>query len=55
MDLATTLIWLRAPDSDIRRAFEKAMELLPSEPRFKDAYARWLRRAQRNQHDSRSS
>ncbi|SFU43903.1 hypothetical protein [Alicyclobacillus macrosporangiidus] len=48
MDLANTLIWLRAPDSDIRRAFEKAIELLPSEPRFKDVYARWQGRAQRN-------
>lgn len=37
-DLARTLAWLREPESEVRIACEKAIELAPEEPRFRD----WL-------------
>lgn len=40
-DLARTLVWLRAPETEILHAYSKAMELLPYEPRFKESYNAW--------------
>ena len=40
-DLAKTLNWLRAPETEILMAYRKAMELLPDEPVFKEGYERW--------------
>jgi hypothetical protein len=32
------LIWLRASETEILEAYNKAMELLPDEPRFRESY-----------------
>jgi ATP-dependent DNA helicase RecG len=37
-DLAKTLKWLRAPETEIAQAYHKAMELLPDEERFQVSY-----------------
>jgi ATP-dependent DNA helicase RecG len=37
-DLAKTLKWLRAPETEIAQAYHKAMELLPDEERFRVSY-----------------
>lgn len=42
-DLARTLVWLRAPETEILQAYSKAMELLPYESRFKESYEAWKR------------
>ena len=41
-DLARTLGWLRAPDSEAVAAFENALRLLPEEQRFRDELKRFL-------------
>lgn len=43
-DLAKTLIWLRAPETEVLRAYSKAMELLPEEKTFNQSYERWGKR-----------
>lgn len=43
-DLARTLNWLRAPDTEIAQAYNKAIELLPDESRFREAYENWQTR-----------
>lgn len=37
-DLAKTLNWLRASETEILQAYSRAMELLPDEPRFRESY-----------------
>jgi ATP-dependent DNA helicase RecG len=37
-DIARTLGWLRAPETEVQQACSRAIELLPEEPRFKE----WL-------------
>jgi ATP-dependent DNA helicase RecG len=41
-DLARVLPWLRAPDTEINQAYERAIALLPDEPRFKEGLQNWL-------------
>lgn len=43
-DLARTLIWLRAPETEILKAYSKAMELLPNEKFFRQNYEGWIER-----------
>jgi len=43
-DLARTLDWLHAPDSEVVAAFEKARHLLPAEQRFESELKRFLER-----------
>nr|VFK45095.1 MAG: ATP-dependent DNA helicase RecG [Candidatus Kentron sp. TC] len=43
-DMGRILTWIRAPRTDIERAFQKASELLPDEPRFREALARTQRK-----------
>ena len=53
-DLARTLNWLRAPDSDVLAAFENALRLLPGEPRFAEERDRFRQRqSRRNQRTAR--
>ena len=40
-DLARTLNWLRAPETEILMAYSKAMELLPDELVFREGYKRY--------------
>jgi ATP-dependent DNA helicase RecG len=40
-DLARTLNWLRAPETEVLMAYTRAMELLPDEPTFRAGYERW--------------
>ena len=40
-DLARTLNWLRAPETEVLMAYTRAMELLPDEPTFGEGYERW--------------
>ncbi|MCD6206485.1 MAG: putative DNA binding domain-containing protein [Methanosarcinales archaeon] len=40
-DLAITLNWLHAPETEVLMAYSKAMELLPNETVFRDGYERW--------------
>lgn len=40
-DLARTMSWLRFSKSQIQEAFEKAIDLLPYEKVFREAYDRW--------------
>ncbi|TDU73151.1 ATP-dependent DNA helicase RecG [Prosthecobacter fusiformis] len=40
-DLAKVSEWLQRPVGDIHAAYQKAIELLPSEHRFEKAYRRW--------------
>jgi len=40
-DLARTLHWLNAPETEILQAYAKAMELLPNETRFREWYEAW--------------
>ena len=40
-DLAKALNWLKFPLDDVRNAYEKAIELLPNERRFQEAYENW--------------
>lgn len=40
-DLARTLNWLRAPETEILIAYSKAMELLSDELVFREGYKRW--------------
>lgn len=44
-DLARALEWLRSPETEIRQAYDKALELLPDEPRFVESYDAWRRRS----------
>jgi len=55
-DLARTLNWLRAPETEVLIAYNKAMELLPNETVFSDGYAKWRdnRRTIPNDCESRS-
>jgi ATP-dependent DNA helicase RecG len=39
--LAKSLAWLRFPDTDVIQAYQNAISLLPTEPRFKAAYQAW--------------
>jgi ATP-dependent DNA helicase RecG len=43
-DLARCLTHLKAPESEIRNAYAKAIELVPDEPRFKEWRDEWERR-----------
>jgi ATP-dependent DNA helicase RecG len=43
-DLAQVMSWLRAPVADIEAAFHRAIELGPTEARFKAGYEQWKRR-----------
>jgi ATP-dependent DNA helicase RecG len=43
-DLARCLRHLKAPESEIRNAYDKAVELVPDEPRFKQWREEWERR-----------
>jgi ATP-dependent DNA helicase RecG len=43
-DLAQVLIWLRAPEAEIAQAYERALSLLPGEPRFVSGRAQWQNR-----------
>lgn len=49
-DLARTLSWLRAPESDVLAAFENALRLLPDEPRFSEELERFRERQDRRSH-----
>ena len=40
-ELAGTLRWLRAPNTEVEEAFLKALSLRPEEPRFERGYKRW--------------
>ena len=40
-DLARTLTWQRAPSSNIQDAFQNAIDLLPYEKTFREAYDKW--------------
>jgi ATP-dependent DNA helicase RecG len=44
IDLARTLNWLNAPETEILQAYAKAMELLPNETRFREWYEAWKQR-----------
>ncbi len=46
-DLARTLSWLRSPDTEILHAYSKAMELLPTEQKFRESYDRWKQKWRR--------
>ena len=52
-DLARSLSWLRAPDSEVVSAFESAMRLLPQETRFRNELESFLKR--RREHQPRST
>jgi hypothetical protein len=39
--MAKSLAWLQAPQTQIEQAFQKSMEMLPSEMRFKRDYESW--------------
>jgi ATP-dependent DNA helicase RecG len=43
-DLARALDWLGTPRGEVETAFQKALELLPGEPRFNEAYNTWKAR-----------
>ena len=40
-DLARVLGWLKAPENEVSAAYEKAVDLLPTETRFKQDYNNW--------------
>lgn len=40
-DLAKTLDWLHSPESEIINSYNKAIELLPNEPIFKESFNKW--------------
>ena len=40
-DLAKALTWLQVPATEVTQAYDKAIELLPDEPRFQDSYQAW--------------
>lgn len=40
-DLAKALTWLKSPDTEVRQAYEKALELQPNEPRFRESFEDW--------------
>lgn len=46
-DLAKTLMWLRSPETEILTAYNKAMELLPDEPIFKENYENWRKESEK--------
>lgn len=46
-DLARALAWLGSPDSEVLQAYDKALELQPNEPRFRELYEHWKRRRPR--------
>ena len=52
-DLARTLNWLRAPDSDVQAAFDNALRLLPGEPRFAEELERFRERRNQRGHRTR--
>ncbi len=43
-NLAKSLAWLRSPDTEVSQAYQRGMELLPNEERFKRDYERWMNR-----------
>lgn len=45
--LAQVLTWLKAPTAEVDRAYQKAIQLLPDEPRFSQYYKEWKKRGQR--------
>lgn len=47
-DLARTLIWLGSPSVEILQAYSKAIEILPDESTFVEAYDRWRKRSPGN-------
>ena len=49
-DLAKTLAWLRAPETEVLQAYSKAIELLPHETRFVDWFEKWRGDKRRNRH-----
>lgn len=40
-DLARTLMWQKVPNSQVEEAFQNAIELLPYEQAFREAFDRW--------------
>jgi ATP-dependent DNA helicase RecG len=40
-DLAKTLNWLKASETEVEQAYLRALEILPDESRFQEAYSRW--------------
>ncbi len=44
-DLARVFHWLDKPDSEVIGAYQKAIEILPTEPRFKEWYETWKKGA----------
>ncbi len=49
-DLAKTLTWLRAPETEILQAYSKAVELLPYESRFAEWFEEWKIRKAKHRH-----
>ena len=49
-DLARTLNWLRAPAREVEAAFERAIGLLPDEPRFSEELAHFRDRQRERSH-----
>ena len=43
-ELAGTLRWLKAPNTEVEQAFLNALSLRPEEQRFKEGYQRWMNR-----------
>ena len=54
-DLARTLGWLRAPDSEVVAAFENAQRLLPEEQRFRDELERFSEGRKRHSRSAASN
>ena len=40
-DLAKALTWLKSPDTEVRQAYDKAIELQPNEQRFRESFEDW--------------
>lgn len=45
--LAQVLTWLKAPNTDIETAYQRAIGLLPDEPRFAEYYHEWIKRVRK--------
>jgi ATP-dependent DNA helicase RecG len=47
-DLAKNLAWTDAANSEVEQAYKRAIELLPTEHRFEEAYHQWRQRIERS-------
>lgn len=47
-NLATVLIWLAAPETEIKQAYENALALMPYEERFQTWYRQWQHKKTKN-------